>query len=590
MTGLLGRTGSGGPASAGVGSDHASVGRPVLDGPSDYLLAAVLVLVVLITVGVWSTGQTAALLTGHGWPAVPVTAGLGIAGRLPHHLSDPAAAWPATARPLLPGLAGMVVAAVVNLLALTGLAILAARWRGRGRRRRGFASPAQIHAALSPAAARATATRIRPGLAATQTQAQIPAAGGLRASIAAAARTLARPHRIAVEDVAVAAGRTDPGVHSTSAAVAIGLENSVLVLAAPRQGKTSQVVIPWVTDWPGPAVVTSVRPDVALATLELRRGRGPVAVMDLTGNGWPDPLTWSPTTGCESFDAARRRADLLVTVGKTSGNGIGADSTNAAFFGTSATNLLAGWLHAAALTNRTMADVLDWALDERKNDPIRLLRDLDVPLADIAQVLDARDPEVTARVLRQRQESLAAQIADAERVLQQLRQVSLAPEAGTPVRVVELPHRHALAVRAEIELEQCPEFFGEAFPRLAAAAGRFGAEVAGPSGATYPVQATDGPQTVTAFLPVRSPVQPGDGVVLVDLPRATAGLLTHRGGYDTIDNPYLQLGAWVGYHARSSGLPVEEHYVVSYGDVEEPADFRTDIHWPIVGHLTEEKK
>ena len=221
---------------------------------------------------------------------------------------------------------------------------------------------------------------------------------------------------------------------------------------------------------------------------------------------------------------------------------------------------------------------------------IRLLRDLDVPLADIAQVLDARDPEVTARVLRQRQESLAAQIADAERVLQQLRQVSLAPEAGTPVRVVELPHRHALAVRAEIELEQCPEFFGEAFPRLAAAAGRFGAEVAGPSGATYPVQATDGPQTVTAFLPVRSPVQPGDGVVLVDLPRATAGLLTHRGGYDTIDNPYLQLGAWVGYHARSSGLPVEEHYVVSYGDVEEPADFRTDIHWPIVGHLTEEKK
>jgi type IV secretory pathway TraG/TraD family ATPase VirD4 len=179
---------------------------------------------------------------------------------------------------------------------------------------------------------------------------------------------------VAVEQVAVRAGRADPGVHGTSAPVVIGLENSVLVLAAPRQGKTSQVVIPWVSQWPGPAIITSVRPDVAWSTLELRRARGPVAVMDLTGTTWPDPLTWSPTTGCESFDAARRRADLLVTVGKTSGHGIGADSTNAAFFGTSATNLLAGWLHAAALTNKTMTQVLDWALDERNNEPIRLLR------------------------------------------------------------------------------------------------------------------------------------------------------------------------------------------------------------------------
>jgi type IV secretory pathway TraG/TraD family ATPase VirD4 len=242
-----------------------------------------------------------------------------------------------------------------------------------------------------------------------------------------------------VNEVAVTAGRTDPGVHGTSTPVVIGLENSVLVLAAPRVGKTSQVVIPWVTDWPGPAIVTSVRPDVALATLELRRRRGPVAVMDLTGATWPQPLVWSPTTGCESFDAARRRADLLVTVGKTSGPGIGADSTNAAFFGTSATNLLAGWLHAAALTGRTMSDVLDWALDERKNEPIRLLGTHPGAAAGTAALLDAlyRSPVET------RSNLWATVLTGVAPLLSETAQRVFCPPPGTGFTPEEFLHSHA---------------------------------------------------------------------------------------------------------------------------------------------------
>jgi type IV secretory pathway TraG/TraD family ATPase VirD4 len=53
----------------------------------------------------------------------------------------------------------------------------------------------------------------------------------------------------------------------------------VAVLAAPRQGKTSQVIIPWLHTWPGPALVTTIRPDILLATATLRRSNGPVAVM-----------------------------------------------------------------------------------------------------------------------------------------------------------------------------------------------------------------------------------------------------------------------------------------------------------------------
>ena len=55
--------------------------------------------------------------------------------------------------------------------------------------------------------------------------------------------------------------------------LAVAAEDSVLVLAAPRQGKTSQVIIPWLTDWPGPALVTSIRTDVLTTTATLQIGR-----------------------------------------------------------------------------------------------------------------------------------------------------------------------------------------------------------------------------------------------------------------------------------------------------------------------------
>lgn len=66
------------------------------------------------------------------------------------------------------------------------------------------------------------------------------------------------------------------------------------MIAAPRQGKSSQVVIPWVHHWPGPALVTSMRMDVLLATAMLRAERGPVAVMAPTGMAlWPSMVRWS---------------------------------------------------------------------------------------------------------------------------------------------------------------------------------------------------------------------------------------------------------------------------------------------------------
>ena len=371
----------------GAGSDHTTVGRPFLDGPSDYLLAGLVALAGAGMVGTWLVGQTAALITGGGWAPVSITDGFTALTRLPRHLSDPAAAWPLAARSHLPGPVGFVVAAVLDLLLVVAATVWAVSRRGRTRRRRGFASPAQVADVFSPDAVNATAARL------TAPEPGSGTGAGTRAKALRPARS--RPgappptsrSASGADAGGVDAGRTDPLVHGAAEPVRIGIENSVLVLAAPRQGKTSQVVIPWVTGWAGPALVTSVRPAVVLATAGLRPGIA--RVLDLTGTAWPERLQWSPVAGCQEFDVARRRADLLVTVGKTTAPGA-SDSTNSAFFGTSATNLLAGWLHTAALTGRSLRDVLTWAMNESDDTALKALRDAKTPAAPgVASMLSA---------------------------------------------------------------------------------------------------------------------------------------------------------------------------------------------------------
>jgi type IV secretion system protein VirD4 len=199
--------------------------------------------------------------------------------------------------------------------------------------------------------------------------------------------------RMNVTDAGGRIGRAGPyGIR-----LACSCEDSVLVLAAPRTGKTSSVIIPWLHSWPGPAFVTSLRPDVLLATAIPRKGRGPVAVMAPTGMiSWPDRLSWCPASGCADFNRAHARADVLISVGKS---GDGSDSTNAGYFGMNATNLLAGWLHAAALSGGSARDVRRWAFDERDDAPIRILASHPDAADGIAAMLDAlyRLPADTTR-------------------------------------------------------------------------------------------------------------------------------------------------------------------------------------------------
>ncbi|MEU5156107.1 TraM recognition domain-containing protein [Glycomyces sp. NPDC021274] len=285
------------------------------------------------------TGQLAALLFSWTWIDVGIEATVQVAFALPGTITDPADAWPASSRSHLPGPVGFLVAAVLAFAVILVLGFgLVKMFAGLGSTK-GFATSAELDRALTYRAVLKKAKRLRPGLSG----------------------------RIDISEVAVDLGRA---VGLGAKHLAASIENSILVLAAPRQGKTSQVIIPWLRRWPGPALTTSIRRDVVLATHEIRRKLGPVAVLDVSDTEWPYPLRWSPVVGCEDYDRARRRANVMVTVG---GDGAG-DSKNSGYFRNNAVNLLAAWLHIAALEGRTMDDVVRWALDLGDDEPINLLR------------------------------------------------------------------------------------------------------------------------------------------------------------------------------------------------------------------------
>ena len=136
----------------------------MIQDASDIVLIMVLGLIAVAAIATWLTGQVAALFFYGRWPSVSVGQALAAAWRLPGDLGDPRLAWPASARGELPGAVGFLVAGVVALIIVTGIALILGRIASRFRSQRGFAGSAEIRSVLSEKAVIARGPVVRPSL------------------------------------------------------------------------------------------------------------------------------------------------------------------------------------------------------------------------------------------------------------------------------------------------------------------------------------------------------------------------------------------------------------------------------------------
>lgn len=174
--------------------------------------------------------------------------------------------------------------------------------------------------------------------------------------------SVARP---SVKTVAVHIGVSDP----TGVPLWVPIEETILLIAPPREGKTSQIIMPGILDFEGTVLATSSKVDILYATAKLRERHGPVQVLDPTAlSGWPHQLRWSLVDGCEDFTTARKRAETLTSTTKSEEG-----TKNGGYFAMNAQILITCWLHAAALEGLGAMNLLRWATAPSIREPVDIL-------------------------------------------------------------------------------------------------------------------------------------------------------------------------------------------------------------------------
>jgi type IV secretion system protein VirD4 len=134
------------------------------------------------------------------------------------------------------------------------------------------------------------------------------------------------------------------------------------VIGPHGSGKTLDLLIPALLSASGAALVTLTKLDDLLLSFPMRSRDGrPCLVLDPFGlaAGLPE-LVWDPIAGCVDPMVAERRAKALTagTIKAALGGGYGDDA--ARFYAAEAAKVIQAFFHAAALTGRSLNDVLRW--------------------------------------------------------------------------------------------------------------------------------------------------------------------------------------------------------------------------------------
>jgi DNA-binding transcriptional MerR regulator len=215
---------------------------------------------------------------------------------------------------------------------------------------------------------------------------------------------------------------------------------------------------------------------------------------------------------------------------------------------------------------------------------VRRLRGLDLPLDQVRQILQARDPSFTRHVLARHQVAMQARLDETERIVAEL-QSGVAPVTHTPVHQRFEPAVHTLSMHARIKQADFGDWVYASLQRLFAVAEQAEVPLAGVAGSLYdPEIADDDGEAIEAIVPLTEPIaipRSARGVSLGEVPAAQVAVLVHAGDYATLNETYRTLGAWVARHAEPSGGRIREWYRVAPWDTEDVAAFRTELAWPI---------
>lgn len=151
---------------------------------------------------------------------------------------------------------------------------------------------------------------------------------------------------------------------------------------------------------------------------------------------------------------------------------------------------------------------------------------------------------------------------------------------STDPQLVILAPAHAAVVRETVPMSALTDYFSRAFHATMAAAQAQGVPITGPPFGLYfgmPSETVD----VAAGFPTAFPVSPtDDGVTAANLPGGRAAQVLHVGTYDSLEQTYGRLMAWLGEKGLRPAEVMWESYL-NEPDPAHPETAETLVTWPL---------
>ena len=215
---------------------------------------------------------------------------------------------------------------------------------------------------------------------------------------------------------------------------------------------------------------------------------------------------------------------------------------------------------------------------------IRRFRNLDMPVEEVKQVLAAPDietrNELIAAHLNRLEEGLT-RTQDAVFSLRDLLARPSPPELADigRLRVGATP---AAAISEALDIEDAGPWYQGALGELYATIDAQDQSPDGPSGGVYATELfSRGLGQATIFVPCTGPLRPMGRVTSLVVPPGEFATVTHPGPDNGIDRAYGSLATYVTQHALAVDGPIREYYLIGRHDTPDPAQWRTQICWPI---------
>jgi effector-binding domain-containing protein len=215
---------------------------------------------------------------------------------------------------------------------------------------------------------------------------------------------------------------------------------------------------------------------------------------------------------------------------------------------------------------------------------IRLLRSLELPLEEIRVFLRERDPEQRKTLLEQHRRAMEERVEEYRSIVSSIERVlaGKTDDMERKVDIKELASQNILGIRYHTDYEHLSESIGRAYTDLFTHLGELGEYPGGPPMTLYYGEEFDESDIdMEACVPVNR-VLPGKGEVKWrELPGGLMVSTLHIGPYHEVAGAYQALDLWAKENGYNYAGPAREVYLVNPDMVDDEADLRTEIIFPI---------